>query len=777
MGLGDKYVLEVPIGESETGTVWAAKEASGGRRVVIAILEEDAPDELKASFEAQAQALCSLQHPNVVRGLEAGRNEDGAPYLVMERLEGVSLAKRWASSPPLRADRTLEIGIGVVDGLAKVHEQSLASGAKLIHGDVEPGNVMLVGAPGKEVAKLIGFGLNRATTRLGSPGSRASLSTVEPFAFAAPEQARGEVDASVTADLYSAAALIFAGLTGRPPHVAESASALADAIAKQPAPAFISVRKDLAPFAATLDRALAIDPQRRYADGQALARALRTALAMGRIVGSKETPVGPRLALAVAGASSSGTLSSAGGTRASVMPPKPSESGKATQEVSGSEPAAKAPEPAAKASEPAGKAPEPAGKAPEPAGKASEPSTKASEAPAKAAEVNAQDPETDGKATTQSPAVASADGTPKLASDTNDGAPTAPSVSSDAASASDSTDAAADAGSSSGELELVSGELTIDAAPASKSQRPPPPPTMDRDSGFDVVSGVVQLEPEPAKAPSVRPPPSPTTSSARPPPPKPVHGWMPAPAPANAGAPEGAAPAALEATESAQEEALAPVLSSLELEEESAAVPALTSPDEDALARPAANGPPMWLVAALTLTVVSLGGIYAFVRLGQREPPTTTGSLGTILEDSDGQPTIVAPPVTPPAIEPAPVAAPVEPPITAPVEPPPLASPPIEPPPIEPRPVAPSVASPERVARPETPVVRPTPPRAPTGTGTAGTPPRTSPAAGTRPPGARVTPGARTTGAQSPTSMATTMTTGMSPTGGGRTTVVTDPGF
>ncbi|MBN8613287.1 MAG: serine/threonine protein kinase, partial [Deltaproteobacteria bacterium] len=306
MSFGDKYVLEVPLGESESGTVWAAKESASGRRVVIAMLEEDAPELLKVRMLEHGNALKELTHANVVRVLDAGMNDDGAPYLVMERLEGISLAKRWEQGPALRADRTLELGIGIVDALTKVHALKLPGGEPLVHGDVEPGNVLLVGAPGKEIPKLIGFGINRTASRLGTPGSRASISTLQPFAFAAPEQTRGEVESSVTADLYSAAAIVFAGLTGRPPHVGTDPAALAEAISKEAPPLFTSLRKDLAPFAATLDRALASDPKRRYADAGALARALRTALAMGRIVGSKETPIGQRLALANAGAAAPG---------------------------------------------------------------------------------------------------------------------------------------------------------------------------------------------------------------------------------------------------------------------------------------------------------------------------------------------------------------------------------------------------------------------------------------------------------------------------------------
>ncbi|GAB4201413.1 MAG: hypothetical protein OHK0013_13370 [Sandaracinaceae bacterium] len=296
MAFSDKYTLEVPLGESEIGTVWAA-ETKDGQRVVIAMAEEDAPEDVKERVEQHGRALAEVSHPNIVRVLEAGVNEDGVPYLVMERLEGTSLAKRWTAEPPLRADRMMEIGIGVVEGLVRAHEVKLPDGSKLVHGDVEPGNVLLVGAPGKEIPKLIGWGLNRALAREAATASRASLGSLGPVAYGAPEQARGEVITSISADLYSAAALIFAGLTGRPPHVAPDAAAIAEAIARRTPPSLSSLRKDLAPFAATLDRALSSDPKKRFSEGSALVRALRTSLAMGRVVGNKELPVGERSAV------------------------------------------------------------------------------------------------------------------------------------------------------------------------------------------------------------------------------------------------------------------------------------------------------------------------------------------------------------------------------------------------------------------------------------------------------------------------------------------------
>jgi hypothetical protein len=212
---------------------------------------------------------------------------------VTEALVGPSLAERWEASPALRADRLLEIGVGIIEGLTALHEITLPDGRSIVHGDVAPSNVVLVGASGREVPKLVGFPSIRAL-QIGDP--RSQWRPGEALAYAAPEQAAGEVAGSATADLYSAAAIVFAGLSGRPPHVAADAESLAKRTASEAPPSIATLAEGLGPFAATLSRALAMDPKRRYPNGASLSLALRAVLSADRLVGSTLTPVGRRSA-------------------------------------------------------------------------------------------------------------------------------------------------------------------------------------------------------------------------------------------------------------------------------------------------------------------------------------------------------------------------------------------------------------------------------------------------------------------------------------------------
>lgn len=283
--LGGRYTLDVPLGDSDLGTVWNAHDDTGTPLVVVT-LEADAPAPLQDRFRAHAKALVKTPHPNLVRGIAEGE-ESGAPYLVLERLTGESLATRLEAGPALTVARVVEIATSLAEALVAVHAAGIA------HGDVEPGNVLLVTDGGKEVPKLIGFGLNRASLRQ-ELGARMSLPSLGPVAYAAPEQARGDVLDGALADQASLAAIVYAALGGRPPHIARDIAALATAIGSDKPTLLSLVRRDLAPFASTLDRALSSDPKKRFPDMAHFGRALKTAGSLARAIATTTVPLGAR---------------------------------------------------------------------------------------------------------------------------------------------------------------------------------------------------------------------------------------------------------------------------------------------------------------------------------------------------------------------------------------------------------------------------------------------------------------------------------------------------
>lgn len=290
MAFSERYTIEVPLGENELGTVWRGRATEGGAKVAIVVLEADAPEAAQARFREHATKLLGVHSPHVVKAIETGANEEGAPFLVLELLEGESLATRLTSGPALTVARAVEIVTQIGEGLSAVHAAGIS------HGDVEPGNVFLAKWGDAEIPKLIGFALNRADRRASRDvAARLSLPSLGPqWAYAAPEQVRGETVASVTGDVYSLAAVLFATLGGQPPHVAPDAVTLLESIERGKPATLAALKKELAPFSTVVDRALSTAPDKRPGDMTAFLRGLKTAVAFAKAAHGLALPVGPR---------------------------------------------------------------------------------------------------------------------------------------------------------------------------------------------------------------------------------------------------------------------------------------------------------------------------------------------------------------------------------------------------------------------------------------------------------------------------------------------------
>src|SRR5450759_1315581 len=148
------YEIVSPLGAGGMGEVYRARDTRLDRTVAIKVLNAalSASPDLKARFEREARAISQLNHPNICTLHDVG-NESGTDYLVMEYLEGESLADRLRKGP-LPLDQLLKIGCGIADALDKAHR------AGIVHRDLKPGNVMLT----KTGAKLLDFGLAKPLT-------------------------------------------------------------------------------------------------------------------------------------------------------------------------------------------------------------------------------------------------------------------------------------------------------------------------------------------------------------------------------------------------------------------------------------------------------------------------------------------------------------------------------------------------------------------------------------------------------------------------------------
>ena len=227
------YEITGPLGAGGMGEVYRARDTRLGRDVALKILPKgiSADPERKQRFEREAKMISSLNHPHICTLHDIG-SQDGQDYLVMECVDGETLAKRLEKGP-LPMEQMLKYGAQIADALDKAHRTGI------VHRDLKPGNVMLT-ANG---AKLLDFGLakptiapvNEMTMTHATPVTQEGL-VVGTFQYMSPEQVEGkEVDAR--SDIFALGAVLYEMLTGEKAFGGKSQLSVASAILeKDPAP-------------------------------------------------------------------------------------------------------------------------------------------------------------------------------------------------------------------------------------------------------------------------------------------------------------------------------------------------------------------------------------------------------------------------------------------------------------------------------------------------------------------------------------------------------------
>jgi hypothetical protein len=257
----ERYQLIEPLGSGGMASVHRAQDQLLGRQVAIKrLLPHLAADPDAAErFRHEAQAAASLNHPGIVTVYDTGVDEAG-PYIVMELIEGETLAARLADEGPLGVPRATAIVRGAAVALDHAH----ASG--VVHRDVKPSNLIVGGDGG---VRLTDFGIAQAMddpTLVTDPGE-----VVGTLAYMAPEILAG-APATPSSDVYSLGAVAYEMLTGRQPFQADNIAALLTRIRDEPAP---PLGPDVPPeIASGVLRALDKDPANRHATAGALATAL-----------------------------------------------------------------------------------------------------------------------------------------------------------------------------------------------------------------------------------------------------------------------------------------------------------------------------------------------------------------------------------------------------------------------------------------------------------------------------------------------------------------------
>jgi len=262
------YEILAPLGAGGMGEVYRARDTRLGREVAIKVLppQRSSNAEVRARFDREAKTISSLNHPHICTLFDVGREGD-TDYLVMELLEGETLANRLVKGPMPTA-RVLSIGAQIADALARAHR------AGIVHRDLKPGNIMLT----KSGAKLMDFGLARVSGPASARGAQgeafthlptvaepltAEGSIVGTFQYMSPEQLEGQ-ETDARSDIWALGCVLYEMTTGQRAFEGKSQASLIAAILEhEPAP--IADVKPTSPPA--LDRlvrgCLAKDPDER----------------------------------------------------------------------------------------------------------------------------------------------------------------------------------------------------------------------------------------------------------------------------------------------------------------------------------------------------------------------------------------------------------------------------------------------------------------------------------------------------------------------------------
>ena len=251
--LSDRYRLDAQVGHGGMSTVYRAFDTVLERQVAIKLMHREMSsdsDQLER-FRREARAVAQLNHPHIVGVIDAGE-DDNAPYIVFEYVEGETLKDRIRRLGRLPVPEAVAYAIEIARALGAAHERHI------VHRDVKPQNVLI---DEEGTAKVTDFGIARTMTEEGLTADGRVLGTTD---YVSPEQALGQ-DVGPQSDLYSLGIVLFEMLTGDVPFSGENQVAVAMKHVREELPDVQLRRPEVSTaLASVLDRATAKDLDRRY---------------------------------------------------------------------------------------------------------------------------------------------------------------------------------------------------------------------------------------------------------------------------------------------------------------------------------------------------------------------------------------------------------------------------------------------------------------------------------------------------------------------------------
>ncbi|MEM6960414.1 MAG: serine/threonine-protein kinase [Myxococcota bacterium] len=212
--LDDRYRLECEVGQGDSGIVYRARHLETDRQVAVKVLQtaERAGPNLRQRFLREARIVAAIDHPNIVKVSDFGITESGTMYFAMEYIDGRPLSKLLGGGVRMEPSTMISIGTQICRGLDAVHCQGI------VHRDLTPDNILVVGYGRKMEVKVVDFGIAKIVSDVRKLTQAGSICGTP--SYLSPEQASGtEVDSR--SDIYSLGTVLYEAATGIPPFVAE----------------------------------------------------------------------------------------------------------------------------------------------------------------------------------------------------------------------------------------------------------------------------------------------------------------------------------------------------------------------------------------------------------------------------------------------------------------------------------------------------------------------------------------------------------------------------
>jgi serine/threonine protein kinase len=271
--LAGKYRVERVLGAGGMGIVVAARHEELDQMVAIKFVRDEAldNDEAVQRFLREARAAVKLKSEHVARVLDVGKLESGAPYMVMEYLEGSDLGQVLTEQGPMDTEGAADWIMQACEAVAEAHSLGI------VHRDLKPENLFLTNTiGGTQKIKVLDFGVSKA---MGGASDLSNLTRTRAMLgsplYMAPEQMRSSRDVDARADVWALGVVLFQLLTQRWPFEADTMPELCLKVVTEPPLSLASLRPDAPPgLVAAVERCVEKDPAKRFANAAELATAL-----------------------------------------------------------------------------------------------------------------------------------------------------------------------------------------------------------------------------------------------------------------------------------------------------------------------------------------------------------------------------------------------------------------------------------------------------------------------------------------------------------------------